>query len=99
MHTDSWYSRGEITEINKAKCPECKKFYILEPYFDHLPKVCVSCKTTLIEWHLLRHFYVINPYKAPSIVKHLLKYLEDKIEQDAVHELEELLNFLEIEKT
>ncbi len=94
----SWYVRlnGPKIDLKSACCPKCDAPYKVGPIFDHDPRPCLNCGTTLIEWNMMDPIFIINYNQAPQIVKNIIDYLAPFTEQEADMELLKLLRFMEI---
>ena len=92
-----WYVRLPIRDMGRVVCPRCGEPYAVGPMFDHDPRVCLSCRATLIEWLMLTTIYLIDIEKAPPMVHVIVNYLAPLTEQEADSELTSLLRFLGVE--
>ncbi len=92
--TASWYRRVHGAELGSLTCPRCGHPYSVGPIFDHDPRRCSGCQTTLIEWSMITYIYLIDSERAPPIIQALVEHTAPLTEWEAEGRILDLMRFL-----
>jgi len=86
-----WYSKWITGEgIGDTSCPACGSPFPLDIAFDNAPRVCPSCKKPLVEWNFLSMVLIIDPEKAPPLVRMIVDFLAPMADYEAEETLKQV---------
>jgi predicted amidophosphoribosyltransferase len=88
-----WHSRWVAGD--GVRCPACGAGFALDIAFDNAPRWCPACKKTLVEWFFYSLPLLIDPEKAPPLVKSIIDFIDvlaDFESEEVMLELHHLLD-------